>query len=85
MENLPDRHTHATMSPARIETLADGVFAIAMTLLAFDLVVPEVAAGPDPASELPGPLFGLSGRFALYAISFVALGVYWVRTTPNSG
>jgi len=33
------------MNPARIETLADGVFAIAMTLLAFDLVVPDVALG----------------------------------------
>lgn len=48
MENVQDRHTHATMSPARIDTLADGVFAIAMTLLAFDLVVPEVAPGKDP-------------------------------------
>ena len=77
MENLQDRHTHATMSPARFETLADGVFAIAMTLLAFDLVVPEL----DPAlaaSELPGLIFDLRGRFALYAISFVVLGVYWV-------
>lgn len=66
------------MSPARIETLADGVFAIAMTLLAFDLVVPEVVLGEDPVAVLPGLIGGLLGRFALYAISFVVLGVYWV-------
>jgi uncharacterized membrane protein len=33
------------MNPARIETLADGVFAIAMTRLAFDVVVTDVALG----------------------------------------
>ena len=77
MEVHQDRHTHASMSPARIETLADGVFAIAMTLLAFNLAVPII----DPsraAADLPGELEKLLPNFALYAISFVVLGVYWV-------
>src|SRR2546426_4222781 len=73
-----DRHTHATMSVARIETLADGVFAIAMTLLAFNLTVPEVLPTQDPSVVLPGELVGLLPRFAIYAISFVVLGIYWV-------
>ncbi len=66
------------MSPARIETLADGVFAIAMTLLAFNLTVPEVLPTEDPAVVLPGELVGLLPRFVIYAISFVVLGIYWV-------
>ncbi len=66
------------MSPARIETLADGVFAIAMTLLAFNLTVPEVLPTQDPAVVLPGELVGLLPRFLIYAISFVVLGIYWV-------
>ena len=37
------RQAPLALSPARIETLADGVFAIAMTLLVIDLAVPEVA------------------------------------------
>lgn len=78
MENVQDRHTHATMSPARIETLADGVFAIAMTLLAFDLTVPEITQAADVPRLLPGMIWNLLPRFALYAISFVVLGVYWV-------
>jgi len=66
------------MSPARIETLADGVFAIAMTLLAFNLTVPEVLPTRDPAEVLPGELLGLLPRFIIYAISFVVLGIYRV-------
>ena len=37
------RQAPLALSPARIETLPDGVFAIAMTLLVLDLAVPEVA------------------------------------------
>lgn len=72
-----DRHTHATMSVSRIETLADGVFAIAMTLLAFNLTVPVIAAD-QVASQLPGQIFDLWPAFVVYAVSFVVLGVYWV-------
>lgn len=76
MDDPQDRHTHANMSPARIETLADGVFAIAMTLLAFNLAVPVFAVGDDAATLLPGKLWDLLPNFALYAISFVVLGIY---------
>ncbi len=72
-----DRHTHATMSVARIETLADGVFAIAMTLLAFNLTVPVLRQDQTEA-DLPALMFALWPAFLVYAISFVVLGVYWV-------
>ena len=62
-----------SMSTHRIEALADGVFAIVMTLLVFDLRVPE-----GPAAELPATLIALWPKFLGYAISFVLLGIYWV-------
>lgn len=60
-------------SVARLETLVDGVFAIAMTLLVLDIVVPQVAEG-----DLPAQLTNLGVKLFVYAISFVILGVYWV-------
>ena len=51
------------MSTHRIEALADGVFAIVMTLLVFDLRVPEV-----PAAELPTALFALWPKFLRFSI-----------------
>lgn len=57
----------------RVEALADGVFAIAMTLLILDIRVPEV-----PESDLAAAIVALWPRFLAYALSFVVLGVYWV-------
>jgi len=57
----------------RLETLADGVFAIVMTILVLDLRVPEVLG----AGGLAGDLAALWPRFATYSISFIVLGVYW--------
>ena len=63
----------AGLSPHRLEALADGIFAIAMTLLVLELRVPE-ATGPG---DLAGRLAALWPRFATFFISFVVLGVYW--------
>lgn len=64
------------LSSYRVETLADGVFAIAMTLLVLDLEVPS----PDLVAEQGGlvpALFLLWPRLLAYGISFVILGIYW--------
>jgi uncharacterized membrane protein len=61
------------MSSTRIEALADGVFAIVMTLLVFDLRLPEV-----PLEELPAALIALWPKFLGYAVSFLLLGIYWI-------
>ena len=61
------------LSPHRLEALADGIFAIAMTLLVLDLRLPE-ATGP---ADLATRLAALWPRFATFFISFVVLGVYW--------
>jgi uncharacterized membrane protein len=58
----------------RIEALADGVFAIAMTLLVLDLKVPiNVAPG-----ELFNSVSHLAPQFIAYAVSFMVLAVYWI-------
>jgi uncharacterized membrane protein len=63
------------LPPVRLAALADGVFAIAMTLLVLELVVPVVAA--DNA-ELTGLLVEMWPEFLMYVLSFLVLGVYWL-------
>ncbi|HEX3445049.1 MAG TPA: TMEM175 family protein [Chthoniobacterales bacterium] len=65
------------LSRNRIEALADGVFAVAMTLLVLDIKVPELPPPPETA-QLPLKLLALWPKFLSYLISFVILGVYWV-------
>ncbi len=59
--------------PDRLNTLADGVFAIAMTLLVLELGVPAVTAG-----ELAAALGEMWPEFLMYALSFLVLGMYWL-------
>lgn len=66
----------AGLTTSRIEALADGVFAVVMTLLVLDLKVP--VAGPDASAELPGKLLELWPRLLSFVLSFVIAGVYWV-------
>jgi uncharacterized membrane protein len=68
-----DRHPMGTMGTGRIEALCDGVFAIIMTLLVFDIKLPNVA----PA-QLPSAIIDLWPSFVGYAVSFVLLGIYWL-------
>jgi uncharacterized membrane protein len=57
----------------RLNNLSDGVFAIALTLLAFDLRLPEDVLRP----ELPSKLLELAPKFMVYLISFVVIGGAW--------
>lgn len=57
----------------RLETLVDGVFAIAMTILVLELRAPDTLG----AGGLAGGLTALGSRFATFVISFIVLGVYW--------
>jgi uncharacterized membrane protein len=64
-----------TMSKARIEAFSDAVIAVAITLLALDLHV------PDPAA--PGSLAHKLGEqwpnYAAYVVSFLTIGVIWIN------
>lgn len=62
-----------SMSTHRVEALADGVFAIVMTLLVFDLRLPDATL-----AELPAALASLWPKFLGYFVSFLLLGIYWV-------
>jgi uncharacterized membrane protein len=59
----------------RLETFADGVMAIAITLLILEIDVPEAHPGEPLAAAL--------GRqwpsYAAYAVSFITIGVIWVN------
>lgn len=65
------------ISPERIKTLADGVFAIVMTLLVLELSVP-VAKGLSSNTELLHKLAEMWTEFLIYGLSFMILGVFWV-------
>jgi uncharacterized membrane protein len=56
----------------RVETLVDGVMAIAMTLLVLEIRVPPVG------EQVAQGLLALAPSFLAYALSFANLGVYWV-------
>jgi uncharacterized membrane protein len=63
-----------TMSKARLEAFSDGVIAVAITLLALDLTVPE----PGHVSLLQ-QLGDHWPQFAAYAVSFFTIGIIWVN------
>ena len=58
----------------RIQNLTDGVFAIAMTILVFNLTTP---IDFDPTGIL-GILYSLGPQFFAYFLSFAALATFWV-------
>jgi uncharacterized membrane protein len=65
-------HRWLPMNKQRIESLSDGVFAVAMTLLVFGFK----AGGGGTSVRLH--LVGLWPQLLSYILSFVIVGVYWV-------
>jgi uncharacterized membrane protein len=63
------------LSTTRLETFADGVFAIAATLLVLTVDVPTNLGGNSLAHELAKQWPAYLG----YAISFVTIGIIWVN------
>ena len=74
-----DTNLISGLSKTRIEALTDGIFAIAITLIVFDIKVPAVTQMNQ--LNLRHELIQLWPRFLAYIISFVMLGVYWVGHT----
>jgi uncharacterized membrane protein len=61
-------------SKSRLEAFSDGVFAIAITLLVLEIVVPHVKG-----SELLGELWRERPMYLAYFIAFMAIGAAWIE------
>jgi uncharacterized membrane protein len=66
--------TGADMLTSRLEAFSDGVIAVAITLLVFDLKVPVVTP-----RGLGHPLAHRWPSYLAYGISFVSIGIMWVN------
>jgi uncharacterized membrane protein len=64
-------------SKVRLDTLSDGVFAVAMTLLVLDVRLPD-DFHPRDGAELVTGLIGLWPKFLPYLLSFGVLGLRWL-------
>ena len=65
----------------RLESLTDGVFAIIMTILVFNISVPELilfTEGDFASERLAAKFADLWPDFLAYVISFSTLGAFWV-------
>lgn len=63
------------MNPSRLETFADGVFAIAATLLILNV---DAQIG-EHSSALGHRLLEIWPSYIAYAVSFVTIGIMWVN------
>jgi uncharacterized membrane protein len=64
------------ISKARLETLVDGIFAIAMTLLVFDLPIPHFNP-PLTSVIFQNSLYNLLPIIISLILSFILLAVFW--------
>jgi uncharacterized membrane protein len=63
------------MDKSRLEAFSDGVFAVAITLLALDLVVRPPGSGHSVAWQLGHQW----PQFVAYVVSFFTIGIIWVN------
>ena len=76
---MPDESVHSGegIEKSRIESLSDGIFAFAMTLMVISLAVPPVPYEEAPAL-LPGILAGMYSQFLIFIIAFFVISGYWI-------
>jgi uncharacterized membrane protein len=63
---------------SRLLAFSDGVFAVAITLLVFNVRVPAIAQN-DALSRLPAALLQTAPPLLTFALSFFLVGFYWIR------
>lgn len=61
----------------RLAALSDGIFAVAMTLLVFDLRSPDTK-GVETEVDLIRTLVQFAPQLILLAMSFLTLGIFWL-------
>ncbi len=62
----------------RLETLADGIFAIAMTLLVLSIEVPALQGNVTTSTMMEYLLYTLLPQIFVYVLSFVLLASFWM-------
>jgi len=75
---MPEKSTgrpRLVLTTRRIETLADGIFAIAMTLLVLTLTLPDMTQVKLSLTQL---LAGQWPKFFNYVLSFLLLAIFWI-------
>ena len=65
----------SVMPKNRLEAFSDGVIAVAVTLLALDLPIPDAARTPDLGRTLGHHW----PNFAAFAVSFITIGIIWIN------
>ena len=63
------------MPKGRLEAFSDGVIAVAITLLALELPVPD----PEAGRSLGHQLVTRWQSFAAFAVSFLTIGIIWIN------
>ena len=64
-----------SMSSTRLETMGDGIFSVAMTVLVIELRLPDVKG--NSLSDFMQALYGSRHQLFCYFISFIILGIMW--------
>jgi uncharacterized membrane protein len=77
MANVSEVLAEEKLGLERIIFFSDAVFAIAITLLALELRVPDLPVD-RVAAEMPGRLLEMWPKFLSYVLTFLIVGVYWV-------
>ncbi len=70
-------------STRRLEALADGIFAIAMTILVVSLDIPHLSGG-SVDKGVSFFLLGQAHKILNYFLSFVLLAVFWIQHHQHS-
>lgn len=65
------------MDSRRAESFSDGVFAVAITILVFNLL--PVGAGTVSSGQLTRALSTAWPQYAAYAVSFLTIGIMWLN------
>ena len=74
-KNLQDEDMEYISSDT-LESIVDGIFAVAMTILTFSIVVPDM--GQLTAAGLPIYLEQLKSQIFLFIVCFIVLGNNWI-------
>jgi len=76
-EDSREKRLERGLTTTRVESLSDGVFAIVLTLMVFQIRIPDIPSD-SAQQELWPRLIHQGPEFYSCAISFIIVGIYWV-------